>query len=95
MDPELLSGAALDLNIDHDYKYRDLIEDISQLACGKGTNLTTITCCNQEVMEEFRTNTSRDLIRFRMGGWSEFAISMIDLVLEQQVRRVREIPSDY
>lgn len=87
----MFSGAVLDLNIDESYKIENLVEDITSLAKGKGTNLTTITVCSREIMEEARRNTDRDLLRFRMGGWSEFAVAMFPSLLEQHIRRVREI----
>jgi pyruvate-formate lyase len=90
-DPSFFSGAVLDLNIDESYSYNALVKDITSLAKGKGTNLTTITVCSRETMEEARKNNDRDLLRFRMGGWSEFGVAMFPQLLEQHIRRVREI----
>lgn len=91
-NPDFFSGAVLDLNIDESYRYESLVEDISSLAYqDKGTNLTTITVCSREIMEQARNNTDRDLLRFRMGGWSEFAVAMFPELLEQHIRRLREI----
>lgn len=90
-DPELFSGAVLDLNLEENYKLEALVGDVRELANGKGTNLTTITVCSRAIMEEARRNTDRDLLRFRMGGWSEFAVAMFPNLLEQHIRRVREI----
>jgi hypothetical protein len=58
-----------------------LVEDIVSLANGKGTNITTYTCCSREMMLDFRNSLDRDLIRFRMGGWSEFAVAMFKPIL--------------
>lgn len=45
-------------------------------------------------MMEARHNTDRDLLRFRMGGWTEFAVAMFPNLLEQQIRRVRSVPDN-
>jgi pyruvate-formate lyase len=92
LNPDFFSGAVMDLNIDESYRYEALVEDIASLAYQeKGTNLATITVCSREIMEQARNNTDRDLLRFRMGGWTEFAVAMFPELLEQQIRRVREI----
>lgn len=79
----------MDLNIDESYSMQALVQDISSLAQGKGTNLTTITVASREIMEEARRNTDRDLLRFRMGGWTEFAVAMFPNLLEHHIRRFR------
>lgn len=81
----------MDLNIDESYSLQALVKDITSLANGKGTNLTTVTVASREIMEDARRNTERDLLRFRMGGWTEFAVAMFPHLLEQHIRRVREI----
>lgn len=90
-NPKFFSGAVLDLNIDENYSLQALVQDITSLARGKGTNLTTVTVASRDIMEEARRNTERDLLRFRMGGWTEFAVAMFPHLLEQHIRRVREI----
>lgn len=66
----MFSGAPLDVNIDENYDCDVLVKDLTSIALGKGTNVTTFTCCNRETMEDFRKGLDRDLIRLRMGGWS-------------------------
>jgi pyruvate-formate lyase len=54
--------------------------------------MITISTGSRALLEEARYNTDRDLLRFRMGGWSEFAVAMFPNLLEHHIRRKREIP---
>jgi pyruvate-formate lyase len=92
VDPEFFSGAVLDINIDEDYPKKILTDNIQQFAKGMGPNMITISTGSRELLIDARTNTERDLIRFRMGGWTEFAVAMFPHLLEHHIRRRREIP---
>jgi pyruvate-formate lyase len=92
-DPLLSSGAVLDFNIDESYPEEKLTFAVDRFAKGYGPNLITITVCSRQKIEEARTNTDRDLLRFRMGGWTEFAVAMFPSLLEQHIRRRRSVPA--
>ncbi len=53
-----------------------------------GSNMLTITCADHETLEKAQKYPERyDLIRVRMGGWSEFFISLYKDFQKQQLRR--------
>lgn len=58
-----------------------------------GPNLITVTVADREKMQSARNNNERDLLRFRMGGWTEFAVAMFRGLLEQHIRRLRTTPT--
>jgi len=50
--------------------------------------MLTITCADHETLEKAQKYPERyDLIRVRMGGWSEFFISLYKDFQKQQLRR--------
>jgi hypothetical protein len=51
--------------------------------------MITISTGSRKLLEEARTNTDRDLLRTRQGGWSEFLVAMFPHLLEHHIRRVR------
>lgn len=60
----------MDVNIDEDYDPDILSHNIYQISQGAGPNCVTISVGARWLLEDARTNTDLDLIRFRMGGWS-------------------------
>lgn len=53
-----------------------------------GSNLVTVTCVNRNTMERARNQPQKfDLIRNRMGGWSNFFVAMFNEHQLQHIRR--------
>lgn len=88
-EPGFWSGSPLDFNIDEDYPLDLLINNIQSFANGEGPNVLTVTVCDRKNMEEVLEDTEHDLLRFRMGGWSEFAVAMFPDLMHQHIRRIR------
>jgi hypothetical protein len=81
----------LDTNIDEDYDQNILEHNIKQFAHGKGPNLLTISVGSRKLLLEGLTNTDRDLLRFRQGGWTEYTITMFPIIIDHHIRRRRSI----
>jgi pyruvate-formate lyase len=85
--------APTDFNIREDFPPTALTEVIKSFATGTGSNLLTITCADPATL----TGASRDpekydLVRARMGGWSEFFVAMFPAHQEQHRRRPLSTP---
>lgn len=82
------SGAPTDFNIPEDFPLEELEKILRAFADGHGSNILTITCANPEVLADAPAHPERyDLLRVRMGGWSEFFTSMFPMSQEQHLRR--------
>ncbi|WP_211215266.1 Dyp-type peroxidase [Actinoalloteichus spitiensis] len=69
--------APTDYNIREDFGLDALTRVVREFASGAGSNLLTVTCANPETFAgACRDPEKYDLVRVRMGGWSEFFISM-------------------
>lgn len=79
----------LDINVPEDFPLESLVDLLKRFSRGElGSNLLTVTCTDLETMYQARKYPERyDLVRMRMGGWSEFFISMYDAHQEQHLRR--------
>jgi pyruvate-formate lyase len=90
----IANGATTDLNIREDFPLDRLTELIGDFARGTlGSNLMTITCADPETYAAAMQYPERyDLVRVRMGGWSEFYVSMFDFHQEYIRRRPYYIP---
>lgn len=88
-DPKFSSGSVLDFNIDENTDETYLCECLEQFAKENGPNIITVTVCDHKNMMELETVANKDLLRFRMGGWSEFGVSMFPELLDQHIRRPR------
>lgn len=86
---DLLSdGAPSDFNIREDFPLGDLTDILKQFADGKGGNVLTITVGNPETMSSAKENPEDfNLLRVRMGGWTEFFITLFPAHKEQHRRR--------
>ena len=82
-------GAPVDVNIREDFPHDQLVELIRRFAHGKvGSNEMTISCGDPETMAAAQRFPERyDLLRMRMGGWSEFFVAMFPHHQEQHLRR--------
>lgn len=85
----IANGATIDLNIREDFPLDRLTELIQGFAHSKlGSNLITITCADPETYASAMRYPERyDLVRVRMGGWSEFYVAMFDFHQEYIRRR--------
>lgn len=79
----------LDINIPEDFSLKSLEKLLKKFSLGKlGSNLLSISCTDIETMENAKLYPERyDLVRMRMGGWSEFFIVMYEDHQEQHLRR--------
>jgi Dyp-type peroxidase family len=85
--------APTDFNIREDFPLEDLVEVIEKFAHGAGSNLLTITCANPETLVAARLDPEQyDLVRVRMGGWSEYFISVYPDHQHQHERRPISVP---
>jgi Dyp-type peroxidase family len=83
------NAAPSDLNIAEDFPLNKLTQLISDFSHGKlGSNMVTITCADPATYAAARQFPERyDLVRVRMGGWSEFYVAMFDFHQEYIRRR--------
>jgi len=85
----LANAAPSDLNIAEDFPLDELTRLIRRFAHGElGSNMITITCADPTTYEQAeRFPECYDLVRVRMGGWSEFFVAMFDFHQEYIKRR--------
>ena len=88
-DPQFSSGSVLDFNVDEDIDEKYLVSCLEEFTKTSGPNIITVTVCDRKHMEELETVANKDLLRFRMGGWSEFGVAMFPKLLDQHIRRIR------
>jgi len=81
--------APIDLNIREDWPLDKLKELIHDFAHSKiGSNMITITCADPETYQGAAKFPERyDLVRSRMGGWTEFYVAMFDFHQQSILRR--------
>ncbi len=81
--------APLDINVPENFPLEDLVTLLKKFIKGElGSNLLTVTAADIETMEQAQKFPEcYDLVRMRMGGWSEFFISMYDAQQDQHLRR--------
>ena len=81
-------GAPTDMTIREDFPVEALERVLAAFAAGQGSNILTITCANPETFAGAAKNPEKyDLVRVRMGGWSEFFVAMFPAHQEQHQRR--------
>eukprot|EP00250_Pteridium_aquilinum_P022195 c25321_g3_i1 orf=899-4873(+) len=89
------SGAPTDLNIDEEFPVDELVGILKDFALGAGSNILTITCANPSTLAGATKNPEKyDLLRNRMGGWSDFMVAMFPAHQEQHERRPRDTPDE-
>lgn len=80
-------GAPSDFNIREDFPIDTLVEVLAAFAAGKGSNMMTVTVANPETLRAAEKNPQDyNLIRVRMGGWTEF-YSVLSAAHKSQHRR--------
>ncbi|XXF80728.1 hypothetical protein P2318_13520 [Myxococcaceae bacterium GXIMD 01537] len=66
---------------------------LAAFAQGQGSNILTITCANPETFERATQDPEKyDVLRVRMGGWSEFFVAMFPGHQAQHQRRPLSTP---
>ncbi len=86
---DLLSdGAPADLNIREDFPLDKLVEALAVFARGEGGNVLTVTVANPETLAAADQDPdSYNMVRVRMGGWSEFFMTLFPDHRAQHRRR--------
>ncbi|MDI3288747.1 Dyp-type peroxidase [Polyangium sp. 15x6] len=86
-------GAPTDFNIPENFPGEALQRVLRAFADGQGSNIMTITCADAETFAGARKDPEKyDLLRVRMGGWSEFFVAMFPAHQEQHQRRPVNTP---
>jgi Dyp-type peroxidase family len=81
-------GAPADFNIREDFPPDSLKAALRAFAQGHGSSVMTITCADPETFEAATVDPEKfDLLRVRMGGWSEFFVAMFPAHQSQHRRR--------
>jgi pyruvate-formate lyase/deferrochelatase/peroxidase EfeB len=85
----LSCGSPVDVNIREDFPLDQLVKLLQQFARGEiGPNMMSISCADLSTLKEAQRFPERfDLVRMRMGGWSEFYVAMFPDHQEQHKRR--------
>ncbi|MDJ0628958.1 MAG: Dyp-type peroxidase [Rhodobacter sp.] len=84
------NASPVDLNIREDFPEEELVRFIKRYAAGEGvgSNLITVTCADPDTYTAAETEPERyELVRVRMGGWTEFFAAMFPAHQEQHKRR--------
>ncbi|KAI2633412.1 pyruvate formate lyase-domain-containing protein [Xylaria nigripes] len=99
VENRISSAAPVDMNIPENFPLKRLEQFISDFAEGKvGGNMVTLTCADLSTYREASRDPEQyNLIRVRMGGWTEFYPTMFPEYQEHQQRRqyfeVKENPT--
>jgi hypothetical protein len=85
----LSNGAPVDINIREDFPLGELKALIGRFARGEiGSNMMSVSCADRGTLEAAQQYPERyDLVRMRMGGWSEFFVAMFPQHQEHHKRR--------
>ena len=85
----LSNGSPADINIREQFPEQELVNILWGFARSElGPNMLSITCADPETLVEAQRFPERyDLVRMRMGGWSEFFVAMFPEHQEQHKRR--------
>lgn len=85
----LSNASAVDMNIEESFPLEDLQRFVKAYARGEvGGNLITLTCADLGTYQNASMDPERyNLVRVRMGGWTEFYATMFPAHQEQHQRR--------
>ena len=90
---KIWDGAPTDFNITEEFPEQDLVRVLREFADGQGSNILTITCASPDTMGDAVGRPEKyDILRVRMGGWSEFFTSMFPESQQQHLRRPISTP---
>ena len=83
------NAAPVDMNIPENFPLDKLQQFIQDFAQGKvGGNMVTLTCADLDTYQKASEDPEKyNLVRVRMGGWTEFYSTMFPSYQEQQQRR--------
>lgn len=85
---KLGDGAPVDYNIREDFEVAKLVHVIKTFADGRGGSICTFTAANPETFLAAQADPEgHNLVRVRMGGWTEFFVSLFPDHQEQHKRR--------
>lgn len=87
---QISNASPVDLNIREDFSEDDLVEFMTRYANGDGvgSNLITVSCGDPDTYAAAESDPERyELVRVRMGGWTEFFAAMFPVHQEQHKRR--------
>ena len=86
-------GAPTDFTIREDFPSDALTRCLRAFADGKGSNILTVTCANPDTMSGATRDPEKyDVLRVRMGGWTEFFVAMFPAHQAQHERRPFQSP---
>ncbi|HZG52283.1 MAG TPA: pyruvate formate lyase family protein [Pyrinomonadaceae bacterium] len=81
-------GAPVDYNLPEDFPLKDLVKAIRKFADGKSGSICTFTVGNPETFAAAQKDPDKyNLVRVRMGGWTEFFVALFPDHQEQHKRR--------
>jgi Dyp-type peroxidase family len=85
----LSNASPVDMNIDEKFPLEDLKKFVKAYANGDvGGNLVTLTCADLKTYQEADKDPEKyNLVRVRMGGWTEFYATMFPAHQDQHQRR--------
>lgn len=85
----LANASEVDLNVRENFGFENMVELIESYARGEvGANLLTITCADPDTYAGAASEPERyELVRNRMGGWTEFTAAMFPAHQNQHRRR--------
>jgi Dyp-type peroxidase family len=90
---KIWDGAPTDFNIAEDFPQDALVRILNEFADGQGSNILTITCASPATFAEAPNSPEKfDLLRARMGGWTEFFTSMFPESQQQHQHRPLSTP---
>jgi Dyp-type peroxidase family len=89
IDNGLSNASPVDMNIAEDFPLEDLKQFVRAYARGEtGSNLITMTCADLATYQAAAGDPERyNLVRVRMGGWTEFYSAMFPMHQQQHQRR--------
>ncbi len=81
-------GAPSDFNIPEDFPQDELVDVLRMFANGLGSNMMTVTVADRETFRQAMANPDYyNLLRVRMGGWTEFYSVLYGEHKKQHIRR--------
>ena len=86
-------GAAADYNIPESFPQHELVKALERFSQGKGPSVATFTASNPETFAQAVSDPENfDLVRVRMGGWTEFFVTLFPIHQAQHQRRPLYVP---
>ncbi|MGH1434932.1 MAG: Dyp-type peroxidase [Lewinella sp.] len=93
---KISNASPVDLNIKEDFPLPDMVRFIKDYSEGKvGSNLLTVTCVDPDTYQMAAQEPERfELVRVRMGGWTEYFAAMFPEHQGQHERRPYFVPEN-